>query len=89
VNELLRLIAPEEPGTLPESLTSLTGFSQCTQEHLATLMGVTSATIIQVIDELYASGLIFRGRDPADRSTSSSSPRRQRHWQPSIEVGVG
>jgi DNA-binding MarR family transcriptional regulator len=103
LNELLRLIAPEEPGTLPESLTSQAGFlldrasrrlrgerekamrrlgleprcvrmlvpldsaQPCTQEHLAALLGVTSPTIIAAIDELHASGLILRGRNPADR----------------------
>lgn len=103
LNEFLRLIAPEEPGTLPESLTSQTGFlldrvsrrlrggrekamrrlgleprcvrmlvpldtaQPCTQEHLATLLSVTSPTIIAAIDELHASGLILRDRNPADR----------------------
>lgn len=103
LHELLRLIAPAEPGTLPESLTSQIGFmlgrvsrslrgerekamrqsgleprcvrmlvpldsaQPCTQEHLATLLGVTSPTIIAAIDELHSSGLIHRDRNPADR----------------------
>jgi DNA-binding MarR family transcriptional regulator len=103
LNEFLRLIARDEPGTLPESLTSQTGFllgraarrlrgerekamrrlgleprcvrmlvpldsaQPCTQEHLASLLGITSPTIIAAIDELHASGLILRDRNPADR----------------------
>lgn len=103
LNEFLRLIAPDDTGTLPESLTSQTGFllgrasrhlrgerekamrragleprcvrmlvpldsaQPCTQEHLASLLGVTSPTIIAAIDELHASGLILRNRNPADR----------------------
>jgi DNA-binding MarR family transcriptional regulator len=103
LNELLGLIARDEPGTLPESLTSQTGFmlsraarrlregrekamrrlglqprcvrmlvpldsaQPCTQEHLASLMGVTSPTIIGSIDEMQASRLILRDRNPADR----------------------
>lgn len=103
LNELLRLIAPDEPGSFPASLSSLTGFllgrasrrlrvdrekamrrlgleprcvrmlvpldsaQPCTQERLAGLLGVTSPTIIQSIDEMHASGLIQRERNPADR----------------------
>jgi DNA-binding MarR family transcriptional regulator len=103
LNELLWLTARDEPGTLPESLTSQTGFllgraarrlrgerekamrrlgleprcvrmlvpldsaQPCTQEHLASLLGVTGPTIIASIDELHSSGLILRDRNPADR----------------------
>lgn len=103
LNDSLRLIAPDEPGQLPESLTSQTRFrldrasrrlrgeresamrrlglkprcvrmlvpldsvQPCTQERLAARLGVTSPTIIAAIDELAASDLIRRSRNPADR----------------------
>lgn len=48
-------------------LVPLDSAQPCTQERLAGCLGVTSPTIIQAIDELHASGLILRDRNPADR----------------------
>lgn len=48
-------------------LVTLDSAQPCTQEQLAGVMGVTSPTIVASVDELHASGLILRDRNPADR----------------------
>jgi DNA-binding MarR family transcriptional regulator len=48
-------------------LVSLDSAQPCTQERLAECMGVTGPTIVQVVDELHAAGLIYRDRNPSDR----------------------
>jgi DNA-binding MarR family transcriptional regulator len=48
-------------------LVPLDAAQPCTQEQLAGRLGITSPTIMEVIDELHASGLILRDRNPADR----------------------
>lgn len=48
-------------------LVPLDSMQPCTQERLATRLGVTSPTIVQSVDELHQSGLITRDRNPGDR----------------------
>jgi DNA-binding MarR family transcriptional regulator len=48
-------------------LVPLGSAQPCTQERLASRLGVTSPTIMQPIDELHAADLILRDRNPADR----------------------
>jgi DNA-binding MarR family transcriptional regulator len=48
-------------------LVALDSAQPCTQERLAARMRVTGPTIVQAIDDLHASGLIHRDRNPADR----------------------
>jgi DNA-binding MarR family transcriptional regulator len=48
-------------------LVPLDSAQPCTQEQLATRMGVTSPTIMPSVDELHDSGLITRDRNPGDR----------------------
>lgn len=48
-------------------LVPLDSAQPCTQEQLASRMGVTSPTIIPSVDELHDSGLITRDRNPGDR----------------------
>jgi DNA-binding MarR family transcriptional regulator len=48
-------------------LLPLDSAQPCTQERLASRLGVTSPTIMQAIDDLHSAGLISRDRNPADR----------------------
>jgi DNA-binding MarR family transcriptional regulator len=48
-------------------LVALDSAQPCTQEQLASAIGVTSPTIVPAVDELHAAGLILRDRNPADR----------------------
>jgi DNA-binding MarR family transcriptional regulator len=48
-------------------LVPLDSAQPCTQEQLASRMGVTSPTIMPSVDELHDSGLITRDRNPGDR----------------------
>jgi DNA-binding MarR family transcriptional regulator len=48
-------------------LVPLDSVQPCTQEQLASRMGVTSPTIMPSVDELHDAGLITRDRNPEDR----------------------
>ena len=49
------------------ALSTLNDIAPCTQQQLATLMGVTGPVIVELVDALEPRGLVRRDRNPADR----------------------
>jgi DNA-binding MarR family transcriptional regulator len=49
------------------TLQAINDFEPCSQQHVATMLGVSGPVVVELIDALEPRGLVVRERNPADR----------------------
>lgn len=79
-------IAPRDFGTL----TGLRATGPVSQSELARMLGVSSPTVVQIVDDLEHNGLVERRRDEADRRTQlvHLTPSGRRRLQQATQLAA-